>query len=397
MRTDCRCCRGSNLADVFDLGSQPLANGYLTREQLDQPEPRFPLVLRECADCGMVQLSHVVDAASMFSDYAFQTGSSTVMANHFADLMRENIDWHVPPGGLVVEIGSNDGTALASIARRDVRRIGIDPAENLNRITRTKNISAMNAFFGLDTAEETVETFGTANLIVACNVLGHIDDLDDVCRGVKALLAPDGAFVIEVPYVNWMLSRTEFDTIYHEHLSYFGIRPLATLFARHDMRITRVETQEVHGGSVRLTVQHGVGHAERVAPWFVGEAAQLDWAGFRQRCEASRENLVGWLTRARHEGRTVIGYGCPAKATVRLNYCGIGTDLMQIVVDSTPGKQGRLVPGTRQGIFDPEIIGRLNPIDVLILAWNHNREIAAKLVGYVAAGGRVTSVIDAAP
>lgn len=395
-RTDCRCCRGTSLTDVFDLGEQPLANAFLSPEQIDEPEPRYPVVLCECADCGMIQLKHVVDASSMFSDYAFMTGISQGMTAHFAELMRENIDWHVPPGGLVVEIGSNDGTALASIARHDVRRLGIDPASNLSAIARSRGVPAVARFFTEALAEQVVAIHGQASLIVACNVLGHINDLDEVVRGVKALLAPDGAFVIEVPNVDWMISKTEYDTIYHEHLSYFGVRSLATLFARHEMRLMRVESHDVHGGSVRLTVRHGVGHSDKVAPWFVGEAIQRDWAGFRQRCEESRENLVGWLTRARDEGRSVIGYGAPAKATVRLSYCGIGTDLLPLVVDSTPGKQGRLIPGTHQPIRDPSVISELMPDDVLILAWNHKVEIQSKLSEYVSSGGRAATVIDTA-
>lgn len=396
-RTDCRCCRGTSLTDVFDLGEQPLANAFLSPEQINEPEPRYPVVLCECADCGMIQLKHVVDASSMFTDYAFMTGSSQGMASHFAELMRENIAWHVPAGGLVVEIGSNDGTALASIPNDGrCRRLGIDPAKNLSAKAHLRNVPYIAEFFTATLAERVVESHGQANLIVACNVLGHIDDLDDVVRGVKTLLAPDGAFVIEAPNADWLISKTEYDTIYHEHLSYFGVRSLATLFARHEMRLMRVESHDVHGGSVRLTVRHGVGHSDKVAPWFVGEAIQRDWAGFRQRCEESRENLVGRLTRARDEGRSVIGYGAPAKATVRLNYCGIGTDLLPLVVDSTPGKQGRLIPGTHQPIRDPSVISELMPDDVLILAWNHKVEIQSKLSEYVSSGGRAATVIDTA-
>ena len=391
-RTDCRCCRGASLTDVFDLGEQPLANAFLSPEQIDEPEPRYPVVLCECADCGMIQLKHVVDASSMFSDYAFMTGISQVMTVHFAELMRENIDWHVPPGGLVVEIGSNDGTALASIARHDVRRLGIDPAENLSAIARSRGVPAVAQFFTEALAEQVVAIHGQASLIVACNVLGHIDDLDDVLRGVRHLLSPMGAFVIEVPCANWLISRTEYDTIYHEHLSYFAVKPLSALVARHGLKITRVESQEVHGGSIRVTVQHGIGHTHAVVPWFQGDSIPRDWVAFRQRCEDTREHLVGWLTRARDDGRTVFGYGASAKATVRLNYCGVGTDLMPSIVDSTPGKQGRFVPGTRQSIHDPSVIDTLRPSDVLILAWNHNLEIRPKLAQYVASGGRVASL-----
>jgi SAM-dependent methyltransferase len=380
---------------VFDLGDQPFANGFLTREQLGEPESRYPLSLRECSRCGMIQLSHVASPSALFKDYAFQTGSSQGMARHFAKLMRENIERHVPPTGLVVEIGSNDGTALASIPRDGrCRRLGIDPAENLATIARKQNVPCVAGFFTETLAEEVRQSHGPASLIVACNVLGHVDDLDDVCRGVAALLSKDGALVLEVPYANWMISRTEFDTIYHEHLSYFEIRPLATLFHRHGMRVTRVEPQDVHGGSVRLTVQHGQGRGGQVSPWLDGELLSRDWTAFGKRCEESRRNLTGWLTRAKDEGRTVIGYGAPAKSTVRLNYCGIGTDLLPMVVDSTPGKQGRFIPGTHQPVMPPSAIEEHHPTDVLVLAWNHLREITGKLSGHAASGGRVLSAIN---
>lgn len=393
IRTDCRCCRGESLIEVFNLGEQPYANAYLSAEQLGLPEQRCSLVLCECADCGMIQLRHVVDATDLFSNYSFLTGSSQRMVRHFAELMRENIARYVPANGLVVEIGSNDGTALSTIPSERCRRLGIDPARNLSDIAHERNVPYITEFFTEILARKVLQSHGSASLIVACNVMGHVDDLDDLCRGVKLLLHPDGALVIEVPCANWMLSRTEFDTIYHEHLSYFGIRPLATLFSRHGLRVTQIRTQEVHGGSVRLTMLHGEGHSGQVTPWVEGEMRQRDWTAFGGRCEESRERFIRWLTKARDGGRLVVGYGAPAKATVRLNYCNIGTDLLPLVVDSTPNKQGKFIPGTHQPICDPSRIEEQITSDVVILAWNHEQEITTKLAGYKANGGRVSSVI----
>lgn len=380
MRTDCRCCRGTNLTEVFDLGQQPLANAFLRSEQL---ELKYPLTLKECNDCGMVQLGHVVDASTMFTDYSFLTGSSQYMADHFAKLMNENAKRYVPEGGLVVEIGSNDGTALSSI---QTRRLGIDPAANLSDIARKRGVPTITGFFTESLANEVTKTHGQAHLIVACNVLGHIDDLDNICRGVKTLLHPNGAFVVEVPHVNWLISKTEYDTIYHEHLSYFAVRPLATLFSRHGLRITQIETQEVHGGSLRLTIQHGMGHNSQAITWIEGELKPRDWSAFRQRCESSKQRLVDWLVT---KDGDVVGYGAPAKATVRLNYCGIGTNLLPSVVDSTPNKQGHFIPGTHQPIYDPKVISDTN--NILILAWNHEKEIRSKLINFT---GQITSVSE---
>lgn len=391
MRKSCRCCGGGELAEVFDLGVQPFANGFLTPEQLDKPEPRSPLVLMECVACGMVQLRHVTPAVDLFAEYAFQTGSSTRMVRHFRSLLLESIGRYVPRGKLVVEIGSNDGAALASIPDdRRCRRLGIDPAANLTEIARRSGVPTVTAFFTEELAGQVATIHGEASLIVACNVVAHIDDLDDFCRGVRRLLKHDGAFVMEVPDVDTLLARTAFDTIYHEHLSYFSVGPLATLFARHGLRVEAVEWNEVHGGSLRLTVRHGTGHSGDVSRWRDWRGIVRDWNGFAARCERERDELCEWLDDARADGGTVVGYGAPAKATVRLNYCGIGTDRLACVVDSTPSKQGRLMPGTHQPIYGPEWIDRSKPSDVLVLAWNHEREIVGKLAGY---GGRVASVV----
>lgn len=382
-RTDCRCCRSTNLRDVFDLGLQPHANAFLRPNQLDAAEPKSPLIVHECADCGHAQLAHVVDAVELFSDYSFVTGSSRRMTEHFSDLMADNVERYVPRGGLVVEIGSNDGTALASIRRPDVIRLGIDPARNLGEIARARGVPTRSEFF---TAELALSIEQKASLIIACNVLGHADDLDDFCRGVKSLLADDGAFVVEVPWVKLMVDGTEFDTIYHEHCSYFSVRSLATLLNRHGLRLDSVARQHVHGGTIRCTAIHGDGVSEPVQRWIDGEGSR-DWRSFDERCQTLRFNLLRWLNNQRDAGRMIWGYGAPAKGTVLLNYCGIGTDLMPIVVDSTPQKQGRHVPGTHQLIRDPSAVVAEMPDAVVVLAWNHIREIADKETAYQAAGG----------
>lgn len=382
-RTDCRCCRGEHLAQAFSLGEQPFANAYLRSDQLNDVETKAPLVVMECRDCGHVQLQHVVRPEDLYCDYAFVTSSSQVMTRHFSDLMNTGVEKYVKPGGLVVEIGSNDGTALKSITAKGVRRLGVDPAENLSRVAIANGVNTLPKLFSEAVASEIVRDHGQADLIVACNVLGHIDDLDDFCRGVKSLLSEDGALIVEVPDVNQLVDRTEFDTIYHEHLSYFGGRQIETLMHRNGLRVEQTTAQNVHGGSIRLTIRHGTQdhlyyHTRRPA---------RDWAAFRGRCEATRESLVGWLRFHKEIGSSVLGYCAAAKATVFLNYCNITPDLLPGVIDSTPAKQGRFIPGTHQPILPPEELLKQMPAAVWILAPNHFDEIVEREKRYREFGG----------
>ncbi len=270
-RITCRACSGTALVEVLTLGSLPLANAFLSRSELEEPEVRFPLSLQLCEGCGMVQLRHVVPPELLFRKYLFFTSSSTRMCEHFATLMTEKSNEFVRPGGLIVEIGSNDGSALLSIRQRGVRVLGVDPSRNISVTAAARGIPTISEFFSEPLAVEIARAAGHAQLIVGCNVLGHIDDLDDVCRGIKRLLSPDGAFVFEVPYLRELLERTEYDTIYHEHLSYFAVRPLLRLLNRHDLRLERVELFAVHGGSIRCTAVHGGGCSPQVEEWIAQE------------------------------------------------------------------------------------------------------------------------------
>lgn len=385
IRHDCRCCRGVNLSEVFTLGEQPRANAFLTAEQLGQPEEASPLILMECQDCGHVQLRHVANARELYRDYSFQTGSSRRMAAHFAGLMNNAVGY-VPAGGLVVEIGSNDGTALESIQRADVRRLGVDPAANLATLARERGVDTSAMFFTEAAAHAIRDVSGRAELIVACNVLAHIDDLDDFCRGIDALLSRDGALIIEVPNVDRLIDETEFGQVYHEHLSYFGIGSLVTLFARHGLRVEQVEPFEVHGGSMRPTVRRGGGNRSLLYP-----TQPRDWPAFNRRCEVMRATLLDWLYEQRDFGRTVWGYCAAAKATVLLNYCGIGPEMMPVIVDNTPTKQERYMPGTHQPILSPEEVISQMPDAVIVLAENHFAEITRREAAFTAAGGLIVN------
>lgn len=392
-RRTCRACLGTRLRTVLSLGDQPPANAYLRTEQLHRVELKYPLEVRLCENCGMVQLGHVVPAELLFRSYLFFTSSSRRMADHFSKLMTTAANEFVPPGGLIVEIGSNDGTALSSIQRRDVRLLGIDPARNISVMAASRGVPTIAEFFTETLASEVSRVAGQAHLIVACNVLGHIDDLDDVCRAIKVLLAPEGAMVFEVPYLGELVAHLDYDTIYHEHLSYFAIRPLVALLNRHGLRLERIEPFPVHGGTIRCVARHGQGYSDSVAGWLQTEAdlGLLDpimWHVQARKISENREQLVEKLSELKAAGKTVIGYGAPAKGTVLLNYCGIGTDLLSVVLDSTPAKQGLHVPGTHQPILAPSELSRINPDVLLLLAWNHAPEILERERLFRSRGGQ---------
>ncbi len=392
-RTTCRACLKTDLVEVLNLGDQPPSNAFVATDDLNKPEPRYPLSLRLCESCGMVQLGHVVPPELLFRSYLFFTSSSKWMGDHFGKLMTDSAAEFVPPGGLIVEIGSNDGTALAAIQRRDVRLLGIDPARNISVMAASRGIPTIAEFFTEPLAAEVVRVAGQAHLIVACNVLGHINDLDDVCSGVRKLLHPQGAFLIEVPYLAAFLEGNEYDTIYHEHLSYFAVRPLQTLMQRHGLHIERVELFSVHGGTIRVTVKHGVWTSDAALKWLkqeetAGLARRSAYTAMAELTSRNRVELRARLKQLRDSGAKVLGYGAPAKGTVRLNFCDIGTDLLAEIIDSTPAKQGMYVPGTHQYIRPPSALKEIQPDYLLLLAWNHAPEILARETEFLARGGK---------
>ena len=393
-RRTCRACLAAGLVEVLNLGQMPPANSLLKPADLNKPEMRFPLSLRLCTQCGMVQLGHVVPASLLFRSYLFFTSSSRAMSEHFAALMEDAAGRYVPPDGLVVEIGSNDGTALNSIRQSNVRVLGVDPARNIAVMAAARGVPTVSEFFTEPLAREIARVAGRTHLIVACNVLGHIDDLDDVCRGFAAMLAPDGALVLEVPYLGDLLDRSEYDTIYHEHLSYFAVRPLAALLNRHGMRLSNVEHFPVHGGTIRCTAVRGEGVDAEVQKWIDREETRglstpAAFEPFARKVEEERVVLRQRLIELKKQGKKVIGYGAPAKGTVVLNYCDIGTDLVPAVFDSTPAKQGWHVPGTHQPILEPAAMASECPDVLLLLAWNHAQEIIERESAFLARGGRI--------
>lgn len=392
----CRICRGESLWEFLDLGDQPPSNSLVRATDLAAPEGRYPLRVCACTDCGLVQLTHVVHHSILFpADYVYRTAVSAAMTRHFAALAGEVADRFVPAGGLVVEIGSNDGTLLRSLLGRGLRVLGIDPARDIASEATASGVPTLPEFFGATIGESVRREHGAASAIHANNVLAHIDDAHSVLRGVRALLADDGVFVVEAPYVVDMLEHSEFDTIYHEHVSYLGVSSLVRLFGEHGLDVFEVQRQAVHGGTIRVFGGHAGRrakdpsvdqHVELEKRIGITSAATL--TKFARQAASLRKSLVELVDDLRSNGKRVVGYTAPAKGNVLLNYCGLGADRIEYLADATPSKQGLFSPGMRIPIVTPEHFRSDRADYALLLAWNHREEIIAKESDFRARGGR---------
>lgn len=393
-RTACLACMEPLPAPVVSLGATPLANRYLTAAQLAAPEQRFPLELVLCAACGLVQLSHRVDPQQLFGEYAYLTGMSATMARHHERLVRD-LGARVGLGAddLVVDVASNDGSLLQCFKNRGVRTLGVEPAQNLAAMSRTAGIATECLFFGAESAIGLRDRHGPVRLVTANNVLAHVPDLLGFLRGVHTLLAADGVASFEVPYLLPMLQHLEYDTIYHEHLSYFSVAALAHALGRAGLAAFAVEHLPVHGGTIRVLARRGERHGAEVDAAIAAERPHgLDrtatWQAFAARVADNRRDLRALLERLRSGGRRVAAYGAPAKGNTLLNYCGVGPDLVEYTVDRNPLKVGRFTPGMHLPIRPQPFLAQDRPDHALILPWNLTDEIVQQEAEYVRAGGR---------
>jgi hypothetical protein len=369
------------------LGPQPLANALPASAEACRDELFFPLDLFVCRSCFLVQLLDVVDPEVLFRDYLYVSGTSTTMARHFAAYADEVKELQrLGPDDLVVEIASNDGVLLEHFHRAGIRTLGVEPALNVAEIARGKGLETRTDFFSLESAEAIRTSHGPAHAVMANNVLAHVDDTSDFLRGCRALLHEDGVVVIEVPYLGEMLERLEYDTIYHEHLCYFSTTAILPMFAGAGLSIVAIEDVPVHGGSIRifsrrrdLVPQHAAevlsrAEDERLA----GLADVATYERFGQAVVEGRFRVREAIRAYRARGLRVAAYGAPAKGNTLLNYCGIGPEDLDYIVDRNPLKVGRLSPGTHIPVLDVEALRR-DPHDALmVLAWNFANEILAQ-------------------
>jgi SAM-dependent methyltransferase len=393
----CRSCGAGNLSLILSLGHTPLANALLTAAQLDQPEDTFPLDLTLCNACTLVQITETVPPEKLFRHYFYLSSFSDTMLRHARQIAHSLISGRsLGPDSLVVEVASNDGYLLQYYKEEGVPVLGIEPAENIARIAEEKGIPTRCDFFGAELAEKLAIEGRYADVIHANNVLAHVADLNGVVAGFARLLRPSGILVVEVPYVKEMIDRCEFDTIYHEHLSYFSLTALDLLFRRHGLFIHEVEQLALHGGTLRVFAgtfdvdfQSG-GTVPRLlareAGW--GVSAISSYQSFAANVERLRESLTSLLHRLKAEGRRIAVYGASAKGSTLLNYFGLGHEVFDFVVDRSTVKQGLYTPGTHLPIYAPEKLLAEMPEYVLLLTWNFADEVLAQQAEYRAAGGR---------
>ena len=380
----CRICKNKKLETILDLGEMPLANAFLDKNQLDQKEIFYPLRVVWCESCGLLLIDEVVPPEILFRNYIYVSGTSEALRKHFEGLATEAVNnFKLNSESLVVDIGSNDGTLLKEFKKFGVHVLGVEPAVNIAKIAEGSGIKTINEFFSEDIAKKIVKSNGKADAVTATNVVAHTNDLDDLLKGVADLLKDNGIFVIEVPYLVDLLDSVEFDTIYHEHLSYFAVRPLKRLFEEHDFKIVNVERVTIHGGTIRVFVSKKKSSSkinESVSQLISLEKEKglcevAAYRKFAERVEKLKADLVSLLQKLKSENKKVIGYGAAAKGNTLLNYYHIGSDLIEFIADLSLMKQNKFTPGTHIPVYSPERIYAAKPDYMLILAWNFADEI----------------------
>lgn len=385
----CRFCATPLTQSLVDLGTMPLANSYLLPADLAKPEPQYPLHARVCGKCRLVQVEASATPSEIFGHYAYFSSFSDSWVEHarrFTEMARAR--WSLGSGSKVVEVASNDGYLLRHFVAAGVPVLGVEPAANVAEAARKIGVPTDVSFFGLETAKRLRDEGHAADLIVGNNVFAHVPNINDFIAGLAHLLKTDGVISLEFPHLLRLIEQVQFDTIYHEHFSYLSLLATERMMAAHGLRVFDVEELPTHGGSVRVMacLAASTRHKEGAGLAKVRrdeKAAHLDqdegYAGFEPRVQAVRDGLLGFLRRAREEGKSVAAYGAAAKGNTLLNYCRVGTDLIAYVVDRSPHKQGHLMPGSHLPIHAPEKIAETRPDYVLILPWNLKDEISAQV------------------
>jgi len=395
----CRFC-GSPLEHTFcDLGMSPLSNAFLSEQQLQQMEPFYPLHAYVCGKCFLVQLQEFETPQHIFAeDYAYFSSYSQTWLDHARDYTNYMVHrFGFGANSQVIEIASNDGYLLQYFKQKNIPVLGIEPAENCARAAEKIGIPTLVKFFSTALAKELHAQGRSANLLLGNNVLAHVPNLNDFVAGLKILLKPRGVITMEFPHLLRLMLENQFDTIYHEHFSYFSFYTVEKVFARHGLKLFDVQQLPTHGGSLRIFGAHAedasMVSSDRVRRLREEEIAfgiaQLKtYLGFSEQVKRTKRKLLEFLVSAKASGKTIVGYGAPAKGNTLLNYCGIRGDFLDYTVDRSPHKQGKFLPGTHLPVLAPEKIRETRPDYVLILPWNIKDEIVEQIADIRSWGGR---------
>ena len=397
VRKKCGICNGTNLTVILNLGKQPPANSLIENIKLISKEIKFPLRLGLCNDCFFVQLLDIVDKEFLFKHYLYMTSASKPIVEHFRKYANEiHADYlNSKNESTVLEIGSNDGSMLLEFKKLGSKVLGLEPAENIAKIANESGILTKNNFFSSAIAKEISKT-ENISVVVANNVVGHVGDLHDFMEGIKILIKENGIFIFEVPYLNDLIQKLEFDTIYHEHLSYFGLSPIINLVHQFGLEVFDIKKQTVHGGTIRVFItKKGNILQKNSVQKFLDEEHQygldkiLTYEKFAQNVNDLKSDLIEHIIKLKKEKKSLIGYGASAKGTVLLNYCNIDNTILDFIVDTTPLKQGKFTPGTHIPILPPNEIETKGDGDlILLLVWNYKDEILEKEKLFRSRGGK---------
>lgn len=389
---NCRICLSRDLVKFLSLGKMPLANAFLTKKKLDKPEPSFSLDVYFCRNCSLVQLLDIVNPKILFKNYTYLTSASKPLVEHFVELGNEVVKKNLrSPNDLVVEIGSNDGTLLGSI-KNHCEVLGIEPDKRIANLAEKAGVRTLSKFFTSSLAKKIVNEFGNAKIILANNVIAHIDNLKDIFDGIKILLTDDGTFIFEVHWVGNLIGDGGFDQIYHEHLSYFSLHALKKAADLWGMRLVDVRKIPIHGESLRVYLKKKGKESKAVIRFLKTEnerglSSEAAYCSFADKVRQNRKDLVSLLKKLKKQNKTIAGYGAPAKGNTLLNYCAIDYKILDYIIDTTPLKQGLYTPGSHIIVLPPDILKKRPPDYLLLLAWNYADKIIEKEKWYQEQGG----------
>ncbi len=388
-QSHCRFCGERLHYTLVDLGMSPLCESYVSAEHFNQMEPFYPLHVYVCEQCFLAQLDEYVSPEDIFTEYAYFSSYASSWLQHasdYTDMIVERL--HLDKQSFVVELASNDGYLLQYFVQKGIPVLGIEPAANVAKVAVEKGVSTLVRFFGVKLAQELATEGKQADLILGNNVLAQVPDVNDFVAGMKILLKPQGVITIEFPHLMRLMEENQFDTIYHEHFSYFSFITAEKIFAAHGLTLFDVEEIPTHGGSLRIYACHAEDATKPLTPRAIELKAREETAGFThmetyalfgEQVKETKRKLLDFLITAKRDGKIIVGYGAPGKGNTLLNYCGIRTDFLDYTVDRNPYKQGKFLPGTRIPILSPDNIRETRPDYVLILPWNFKDEIMQQM------------------
>ena len=385
----CLFCKAPLKHTFVDLGMSPLCESYVTSDQLNRVESFYPLHVKVCEECFLVQLEQYVSAEHIFTEYAYFSSFSDSWLKHssnYVDMISNRL--RLGSQSLAVELASNDGYLLQYFVKKGIPVLGVEPAVNVAKVAEQKGVSTLVKFFGCQTALEMVANGQMADLVIGNNVLAQVPDINDFVGGIRIVLKPGGVATLEFPHLVRLMQENQYDTIYHEHFSYFSLITVEKIFAAHGLVLFDVDEIPTHGGSLRIYLRHVEDGSKPVTADVVnlrnrelgaGLNKMAAYTTFSEQVMESKRKLLDLLIRLRREGKRVAGYGAPGKGNTLLNYCGIRTDFLEFTVDRNPYKQGRFLPGTHIPIYPVEEIRNRRPDYIVILPWNLKNEIMSQL------------------